>query len=190
MKQKLSAEKQLLSANESFSDFSGTSPQCPFAHREQWPSSRICWFSLKAQLQQLGSKGKFPPISLETCVFFSPWDFSPLPFYLKIPQDRSQLAVVTPNMHKPSTSQLQPSTQNPFSHAQRQFQNKAGLTVHPLPSFLLPHQLPSLLWHPATEFLWAEVLQQQPQTGERQLKPQREGTLVTLVSSPRLSCVI
>lgn len=56
--------------------------------------------------------------------------------------------------------------------------------MHHLPKVLLPHLLPSLLWLLATEFLWAEVLQQQTQTWERQLKPQRAGTRVTLASLP------
>lgn len=73
--------------------------------------------------------------SLSKLVFPLVPEISPLPPYLTIPQDRFQLAIVTSNMHRPSTSKLQPSTTwNPFNHTQRQFQNKASLTVHPLPS--------------------------------------------------------
>lgn len=73
---------------------------------------------------------------------------------------------------------------NPLSHAWRRFQVRSA-PQRPLPPSPLPHQLPSLPWLPATAFLRAEVLQQQPHAGERQLRPPREGMLPTLVPSPR-----
>lgn len=109
-------------------------------------------------------------------------EISLFPPYLKTPPSILNCCDIQhPQTFHFPTSAIHPK---PFCCAQRQFQAKASLTVHPLPEVLLPHRLPSPLWLLATEFLWAEVLQQQTQIWERQFKPQRAGTQVTLASLP------
>lgn len=102
-------------------------------------------------------------------VFFSRRVFSLLPLH-RFPGSLSFSPCDTQHAHTYFPN-LPP---NPLSHTWRRCQARRP-PRRPLPSSLLPHQLPSLLWLPATAFLWAEVLQQQPHAGERQLSAPDKG---------------
>lgn len=126
--------------------------------------------------------------SLWKLVFSLVPEISLIPPYLKLPQDRSQLAIVTSNMHRPSTSQLQPSTWNPFSHAQRQFQNKASPTVHPLPSSqgTASSPAPFLLQN----FSGLRSSSNNPRCGKGSSRPTGKVRKRLQRPSPQLSCVM